>query len=272
MKWIRNHKLICFLILVIVICTVILVSSIATMGKSNPVSKAVNSVCMTVLKPINAVTDRIGGAVSRVFNVKEISAENEALKQENEQLREELAQATLTSHELSELKNLSDALSYKGIAGSDGMVTGDIISMSDSRWMNNFTINIGSEDGIEEGDIVVSGRGLVGTVYSVSRNWAKVKALVDENSKVSFKIAGNMQLIGIIDSFSNGELSGFMLDSNAKVEKGDKIITSGMGVYPTGLEIGKITKVKYDSDSQLQRVTVKSTVDFSSLQKVTVII
>ena len=87
MKWIRNHKLICFLILVIVICTVILVSSIATMGKSNPVSKAVNSVCMTVLKPINAVTDRIGGAVSRVVNVKEISAENEALKQENEQLR-----------------------------------------------------------------------------------------------------------------------------------------------------------------------------------------
>lgn len=272
MRWIRNHKLISFLILVIVVCSVILISSVATMGKSNPVSKAINSVCMTVLKPVNAVTNGVGETLSDIIHFKDIAEENDALREENEQLKEQLAKATLTSNELTELKNLTDALNYKGLAESGKMVTGDIISMSDSRWMNNFTINIGSDDGVKEGNIVVSGRGLVGTVYSVSGSWAKVRALVDENSKVSFKIAGNMQLIGIIDSFTNGELSGFMLDSNAKVEKGDTLITSGMGVYPTGLEIGRITKVKYDSDSQLQKVTVKSTVDFSALQKVTVII
>lgn len=272
MRWIRNHKLICFLISVIVICAVIVISSVATMGNGNPVSKAINSICVTILKPVNVITDKVGGTISQIVNLKEISAENEALKEENEQLRAQLAETTLNRHELAELKNLSDALNYKGIGDSKGMVTGDIISMDDSRWMNNFTIGIGSEEGVKEGDIVVSGKGLVGTVSLVSEHWAKVRALIDENSKVSIKIAGNMQLIGIVDSFANGEMSGFMLDSKAKVVKGDKIITSGMGIYPAGLEVGQITKVKYDSDAQLQRITVKSTVDFSSLQKVTVII
>lgn len=272
MRWIRNHKLISFLILIIVACIIVVVSSVATMGSSNPVSKAVNSVCTTILRPVNYVADGITDRFSKLVKYKEISDENDRLKEENEQLKEELAKATLTAHELSELKNLSKVLNYKGIGGSDDMVSGDIISMSESNWMNNFTINVGSVDKVKEGDIVVNGRGLVGTVYSVGKNWAKVKSLADESSKVSFKLSGNMELIGILDSFSDGEMEGFMLDSNARVEEGDKIITSGMGVYPTGLEIGKITKIRYDSDSQLERVTVKPTVDFTSLQKVTVII
>ena len=63
-----------------------------------------------------------------------------------------------------------------------------------------------------------------------------------------------------------------MLDSRAKVSEGDRLETSGMGVFPAGIEIGKITKVRYDSDEQLQRISVKSSVDFKSLQKVTVIL
>ena len=119
---------------------------------------------------------------------------------------------------------------------------------------------------------MICGDGLVGRISSVGRNWAKVISIIDESSKISFKVSGNLKLIGIVESSSDGELSGFMLDDQAKVSEGDKIITSGMGTYPAGITIGKITKVKYDSNAQLQRVDIKSSVDFMSLQKVSVIL
>ena len=81
-----------------------------------------------------------------------------------------------------------------------------------------------------------------------------------------------MKLIGVVEGSSDGTLSGFMLDSNAKVEEGDRLVTSGMGLFPAGIEIGRITKVRYDSDEQLQKVDIKSSVDFKSLQKVAVIL
>ena len=63
-----------------------------------------------------------------------------------------------------------------------------------------------------------------------------------------------------------------MLDSNAKVSEGDKLVTSGMGLFPAGIEIGRITKVRYDSNEQLQYVDIKPSVSFKSLQKVSVIL
>ena len=62
------------------------------------------------------------------------------------------------------------------------------------------------------------------------------------------------------------------MDDKAKIREGDKLVTSGMGIYPAGIEIGRIVKVRYDSNAQLQRVDVKPSVDFKSLQKVTVIL
>lgn len=79
-------------------------------------------------------------------------------------------------------------------------------------------------------------------------------------------------MIGVVEGSADGKLSGFMLDNKAKVSEGDKIITSGMGMYPAGIEIGKVTKVKYDSNAQLQKVTIKPSVEFKSLQKVSVIL
>jgi rod shape-determining protein MreC len=138
--------------------------------------------------------------------------------------------------------------------------------------MNIFTINVGSDEGVEVGDIVVCGEGLVGRVSAVGGNWSKVTSIIDESSKVSFKLSGNLQVIGIVEASSDGVLTGFMLDSEAKLNEGDGIITSGMGVYPAGIEIGKITKVRYDSDEQLLKVDIKPSVEFESLQKVSVIL
>ncbi|MBR3786104.1 MAG: rod shape-determining protein MreC [Firmicutes bacterium] len=272
MKWIQEHKLISFLLAVILISLVILIASVASSGQGNPVSRALNGIYTAIEKPISGVAEGISGTVSGIFSYRSLQEENEALKKENEELQKQVTSLGLSANELKELKRLSKVLNYKGIKSADDLVSGDVISMDGTNWMNIFTINVGKKDGVKTGDVVVCGEGLVGRVNAVGNGWAKVTSIIDESSKVSFKIAGNLQIIGISEASVDGQLTGYMLDSEAKIHEGDEIITSGMGVYPAGIAVGKITKVKYDSDEQLLKVDIKPAVEFESLQKVSVIL
>lgn len=272
MKWIKSHKLISFLLAVIILSLLLLAGSVAMGGSGNVITRFAATVYTAVEKPFSGIAGGISDNVSGIFSYKDIQAENEALKEENQKLKEQVTSLTLSANELKELKNLSKVLNYKGISGTRDIVSADVVSMDGTNWMNVFTINAGTESGIKAGSVVMNGDGLVGRVQDAGKGWAKVVSMIDESSKITFKIAGNLKLIGVVEGSKDGVLSGFMLDSSAKVSEGDRLVTSGMGVYPAGIEIGRITKVRYDSDEQLQKISVKSSVDFKSLQKVSVIL
>ena len=272
MRWIKNHKLISFLLAVILMSLLFLLGSAATGGSGNIVTSLLNSVYTAIEKPVTAVAGGISDNISGIFSYKDLQKENAALKEENQKLKEQVTGLTLSANELKELKELSKVLNFKGIGGETDIVSADVVSMDGTNWMNIFTINVGTESGVSAGSIVVCGEGLVGKVHSAGKGWAKVISMIDQSSKITFKVSGNLKLIGVVEGSSDGTLSGFMLDSNAKVSEGDRLVTSGMGLFPAGIEIGRITKVRYDSDTQLQKVDIKSSVDFKSLQKVTVIL
>lgn len=272
MRWIKDHKLISILLAAIFISTGMIVASVLSGGSGNTISKFITSAYLAVEKPVSEFFGGISDSVSGMFSYEDVEKENENLKEENEELKQQVIRLTLSANELKELKELSEVLNYEGVSGTRDIVSADVISMNSASWMNNFTINRGSESGIKEGDVVICGDGLIGRVQSVGKGWAKVISTIDESSKVSFKVVGNLSLIGVVEGASDGKMSGYMLDSAASISEGDMIVTSGMGVYPAGIQIGKVTKVKYHSDSQLKRVTIKPSVEFKSLQKVSVMI
>jgi len=272
MRWIKDHKLVSFLLIVIVLAVSFLIYSVASGGTGNAASGAAGTVLGKIEQPFTAAANKISGGVSGIFSYNSLKKENEQLKEENQALQKKVTSLTLTANQLDELKNLEGALKYKGKGDTTKLISGDVISMDGTNWMNIFTINIGSEKGIKKGDVVVNGDGLVGKVKSVGYGWSKVVSVVDESCKISFKVYGNLKILGILEEASDGTLTGFTLDSEATVTEGDTLITSGMGRYPSGIVIGKIIKVSYDSNEQLQKVTVRPAVDFKSLQKVSVLI
>ena len=274
MRWIRNHKLITFLVSIVAISFLILVVSVSADGKSDPVSRTLNTVITTIEKPFVALSDLISGNVTGIFSYREYQEENERLKEENAELKKEITATALSAKELQELKDLAAAVNYDLKDAEKKLVTADVTatSMNGATWMNVFTINKGSESGIKEGDSVVYGSGLVGRVISTSNGWSKISSITDESNKASFTVSGKLDIVGVIEKAEDGLLSGYLLDNKAKIEEGDSLITSGIGIYPAGLEIGKIVKTKYDSNSQLLRVMVKPAVDFRTLQKVSVVI
>ena len=273
MRWMKEHKLLSIIVGALLAAIIVLLVSFSV-GKSGAANGGgfFNTVYNTLERPMTDVGSSISKNVKGFFSYNSLLEENKKLKEENEKLKSENMKLALRENELAQLKELSKALNYEFVKDSGKIVTADVVAIDGSNWTNILTINKGTESGIKAKDVVICGEGLVGRVKSTGRGWSKIVSVVDESNKISFKLENNLSVLGISTGSSNGRLSGYMLDSNAPVLEGDNIITSGMGNYPAGIKIGKIIKTSYNSNKQLTQVKIKPSVDFSGINKVTVVI
>ena len=255
MRWMREHKLITALLLVFLLLLLIFAASMTAGGRfahvTEPINTGVSKVSGIFSKAGNTIRDNVKG----IFSYRSLQKE-----------------VKLTKQKLDELKELAEALNYDYTEQKFDIVTGDVISLDGSNWTNIFTINCGTESGIKVGDAVVNGIGLIGKVEETGEGWSKVMSLIDEGSKVSFKLARDRKQLGVVSGNEKGEVSGYMIDGEALVSEGDVIITSGLGTYPEGLEIGSVKSVTYNSNTLLKEITVELAVNFKSLDKVAVIL
>lgn len=76
--------------------------------------------------------------------------------------------------------------------------------------------------------------------------------------------------MGVLSGDGKKTLKGYVMKKEAGIIKGDDLVTSGIGIYPEGIKIGTVSSVDYDDDRQLKVVEVKPTVDFETLQRVTI--
>ena len=272
MKWIRTHKAATVIIVLIVALLFVIAGSFAGAGDSSPVGKAINTAVSTVTKPLKYAANGIKGGFRGVFESKEISKENKELKSRINELEKENSDLKLEKDEYAELKKLREMFSRGDLKKYKDVVTCDIAAMDSSAWMSVFTLNKGAEAGIEKGDAVLCSGGLIGRIDSAGRGWAKVRSIINENSKVSFRLSRDRKTMGIVKGDGDSGLSGYMFDVKADVKKGDEIITSGIGDYPGGLVIGTVTGVDFNTNTQNKEITVKPDEEFFSAGIVAVII
>jgi rod shape-determining protein MreC len=178
----------------------------------------------------------------------------------------------MSQKELAELTELKRALKYVDSDAQIGYVSCNVISKDVGNWFNMFTIDAGINQGINKNSTVINGNGLVGLVYEVGDNWSKVISIVDQKSSVGFemlRVADDYD--GVLSGTTNYELIGELFDPKASVKVGDYIVTSGLGMYPKGILIGKIYEVVVDKDLILNKIKVTPVVDFRKIDKVMVI-
>ena len=155
-------------------------------------------------------------------------------------------------------------------------VGANVVSRGSSNWYNTFTIDKGTNDGIQVDCNVMAGAGLVGIVTKVGPNWATVRSIIDDDSNVSAMVsttsdtcivAGNLQLI------DQGTISLVkLLDDNNHVHVGDKVVTSNISEkYLPGILIGYISELNNDANNLTKSGQLTPVVDFRHLQEVLVI-
>lgn len=272
MKWIREHTKLAIVIGVFLILLVVITVSFVNKGNNSWLGRKLESGMIQVQEPLSNVGNGISNGFSGIFRFRTLVKENQELKDEISKLNQQIINNRLSDLELQELRQLSSSLNYLGGTENYMHVTADVIALDGSNWFNLFTINVGIESGVKKDSIVVGGDGLIGRVFEVGDGWSKIISLIDENSNVSFQVSRNLQLLGILSGDGQGSLKGYMLDPAATVGEGDMLLTSGIGLYPQGIPIGKVSNITVDNDSLLKTLTIEPIVYFKNIQKVTVII
>ena len=261
------------LIILTIICILLIGISVVGSQMMTPVTGITGYVITPIQKGMNSLGSFLSGFSTNMTDAAALREENARLKAQVDTLTEENSKLVRNKEELDRLQDL---LSLKEQYSDYDTVGARVISKGAGNWFSSFTIDKGSNDGISVDCNVMAGAGLCGIVTAVGPNWARVRAIIDDNSNVSAMIsttsdtciiAGNLQLI------DQGTLSLVKLtDDNNHVHVGDKVVTSSISEkFLPGILIGYISELNNDSNNLTKSGTVNPAVDFKHLQEVLVI-
>ncbi|RQD70625.1 MAG: rod shape-determining protein MreC [Tindallia sp. MSAO_Bac2] len=236
-----------------------------------PVEKWIGDAFMPVQRVVSRVYFGVEDQVRTLIKSGEIKKENELLKEELRKYQSELIEAQLIREELNELNNLQQTLNNIDRSGFSEPITANVISQHAGNWFQMFTVDAGEAKGIGVNSIVIGSGGLIGRVYETGNHWAKVISIIDNSSSVSFQILRDGKLQGIVSGSVDNELSGYLFDPDADIVVGDRLITSGIGLYPKGILIGEVTEISTSTDQLLQNIEVEPAVNFNRMNKVMII-
>jgi len=260
---------------VIVVVAVLLAAALTVL--SNVTGQTVpDLVVQAALAPFraagNALTKQAEQYYSYMFRYEALAAENEQLKAEIAQMEDVARQADAVARENDRLRAQLDFLSTKE---SYKTVDAYIIAWSSTDWTNTFTINRGTNAGIEENLCVITANGeVVGLVTDVGPNYAEVKTVLDSTLEISATIAS---------SGHNGMVSGGYIDGNetflkmeylpssAVIRNKDQVVTSGSTVYPKGLILGNVVDAGFEETGVAKYAVLDPAADISSMEQVFII-
>jgi rod shape-determining protein MreC len=233
----------------------------------------------SVLQPVEVAVERVArpfrdayGWAKGLFDAR---SENERLKDENEQLKQQVIQNESALQRNVVLEGLLGYKNSPSFPEDFGSVTAEVIARPSGSFDQT---TAGSDDGVVPEAPVVTSDGLIGTVTSVTGSAARVRLLTDESSAVS-ALDLRTSASGIVRHGPSGDA--LVLDRVSKkefVHVGDEIITAGWRVgqlaslYPKGIPIGRVTFVGRLNTDLYQQVLVVSDVDFSALDSVIVLV
>ncbi len=202
----------------------------------------------------------------RYRSVNDMRLENQSLKGrivELESRMEGLLESEATNRRLQNLLDLKTRVPTRSVSAA-------VIGNSASTWFQSLTINKGEKDSIRKGMAVISSVGIVGQVVVVARRSAKVLLITDRSSGVDV-ISQRSRARGIVSgSLDNGPVMKYV-KRNEDIREGDRLITSGLdGIFPKGLLVGTVGRVRKESNGHFQHVEVALAVDPSQIEEVLV--
>ena len=229
------------------------------------------------LLPVQTGVNRVGSAVYSNFKNQE---KMRTALSDNESLREQVATLTMENTRLQsdsyELGRLRKLYELNQTYGQYRMTGARVIAKDTGNWFHVFRIDKGARDGIKPDMNVVGDGGLIGIVTDVGDNYATVRSIIDDVSRVSAMaiqsndtciVSGNLQL------YANGKLKISDITDTADIKDGDAIVTSTVSSkFLPGILIGYAGDLKTDPDRLTRSGTLVPVADFETIQEVLVIL
>lgn len=245
---------------------------------SNPLVQELQRGIGFAFRPFQVALDDASQNVTAILGaigeIDRLRVENQQLREENlrlEALNARLEGIASENEQLTALLQLRSGLEFETVAGQ-------VIAREPSEFRRVMTIDRGTDDGIEAEHVVIAAGGaLAGRVIEAGPNFARVLLMNDMSSTVIGELTSSGATGEVV-----GQLGGVLVmrnvDSTAKIELGEEIVTAGIelggGVrspYPKGLLIGQVVDVQRDANAVVQTAYVLPTAPLDRLDYVLVI-
>jgi rod shape-determining protein MreC len=243
-------------------------------GPATEVQRGVAFAFRPVQGALDGIARGVSGLVTTVTEIDSLHRTNEALARENARLSAEnvrTAELERQNQLLTELLKVKGTLEFQ-------TVTGSVIGREASQFRRVVTLDVGSNDGVKEGDVVVGpGRALVGRVVGVEPDVSTVMLINDTGSTVIGQLGAN-QATGSVSGQLGGVLVMEDIDSTERLKIGDTVMTAGIDLgggvrspFPKGILIGSVVDVERDANAVTQTAFVQPAADLDRLEYLLVI-
>ena len=254
MKRLFSNKIFLLILATLLIVAIIIFDSIP----EKPLQKVVEPIGV-VMDPIQhffgGVGERVSGFFSAISDGMKMKEENEELKRQIAQLQMDLQQSeegALRWEELKDAFHIMDKFQSYDFYGTS------ILTRGSDEWFSVIRVDAGRNAGIQmnEGQslpVVDIYQHLVGRVSSIGNDYAKVVPLLHEGFSVSAKIdkinGAVVRVHGEALLKKEGLCKVDSIPADAQIQVGDVLITSGEGgLFPQGILIGEIVSVEKESE------------------------
>ncbi len=263
-------------LLLILTCVCVSLMAITFFTEYSP--STVNRLAGYIIVPFQEGVSRVGAWISvRVDELGELRV----VLQENQELKQQIADLTVENTQLQqdkyELNNLRELYQLDTQYSGYDKVGARVIARDSGNWFHAFTIDKGTDDGLAIDMNVIAGGGLVGRIVDIGPNWAKVNAVINDDSNVSGMVLASSDILmvtGSLELMQDGVI-GFeqLIDSKEQVELGDKVVTSNISdKYLPSILIGYISEINQDANNITKSGTITPAVDFEHIEEVLVIL
>ena len=263
-----KYILICLTILCILLIGVTSINS----SVLAPLRTGIGYVLIPVQSGVNRVGLAIYNSLSDYSSLKGALEENKQLKEQIASLVEDNNRLQAESFELSRLRKLyqldEEYMQYSKVGAR-------VIAKDSGDWFQVFRVDKGSADGIKEDMNVIAGGGLVGIVTDVGPNYATVRSIIDDSSRVgamALQSGANCIVAGDLKLYQEGRLRITDIPKEGDLKEGDKIITSNISsVFLPGILIGYAADITVDSNQLTKSGYLIPVAEFDTLQEVLII-
>lgn len=275
MSFFRNKRL--FIILIGIIVLVVLIGfSLKSRDNLTAPEQFIQDSIGWVQSAVHAPVKYVTSIFSNIDDIKNTYNENQLLKEKLSEYKGLIYDVQELNKENEELRDILE----KTESIRDFIpIQATIIARSPERWIEQVTINKGSQHGVEKNMAVITAEGMVGKIQDVSGFTSTVQLLsgFDQFNRISAMISkeGSKNVFGLVEEYNKEDRSllfRIIEESEKDVEEGDLVLSSGMGgVFPSGLPIGTVKEVVPDQYGLTNTALIEPAADLYDINHVIVV-
>ena len=233
--------------------------------------RAISYVMKPVQEAFSSGTGWFFDYVRRVKIRNNIEYEYEQLYEKYDEL---LSQVMLVDELQTQINEYQELLSEMQTHSQFDGIAARVIGSDSTNYFSSFTINVGTDHGVDNYMAVVKAGGLVGYTYDVTETTAKVQSIISSETSISALISSSRYqgtVTGTLGIDGEPMCRMYYLNVDHLPRQGDIVVTSGVGVeFPKGIPIGTVRESTRGLDAGKSYVVVEPYVDFERIENVIV--